>query len=203
MNYIFGSSGFGKEVLWILQQNKMQNIFFVELSEEQERINNIEVISQDYFKTIKGIKNCFLAVGSPAIREKIYEDIKEVPNVTFPNLVDPSVRQNSIYNIYGKGNIICAGSIITTNVFMGDFNHVNLNTTIGHDTSIKNFCTFSPGCNISGCVQIGNQCFFGTNSTVLENLKIIDNSIVGANALITKDLEKSGIYVGIPAKLRS
>jgi len=186
MNYIFGSSGFGKEVLWILRQHGLTDIFFVELSNEKQKVNDIKVITQQDFKKLKGKKNCFLAVGSSSIREKMYKDIKEVLGVKFPNIVDPTVRQYEEYNSYGIGNIICAGAILTTNIEVGNFNHFNLNTTVGHDTIVGDFCTFSPGSNISGCVHVGNKCFFGTNSVILENLKISND-----------------IVIGIPARLRS
>jgi acetyltransferase-like isoleucine patch superfamily enzyme len=50
---------------------------------------------------------------------------------------------------------------------------------------------------------IGNNVSIGTNSTILP-VKIADDIVVGAGAVVTKDLLEPGIYAGNPArKIRS
>jgi len=51
-----------------------------------------------------------------------------------------------------------------------------------------------------GKVRLGRHAIIGTNSTILPKVKIGEGCSVGANSLITKDLEPWGIYVGSPAK---
>lgn len=48
--------------------------------------------------------------------------------------------------------------------------------------------------------KIGNQVSIGTNATILP-VSIADNVVVGAGAVVTKDLLEPGIYVGNPARL--
>lgn len=48
--------------------------------------------------------------------------------------------------------------------------------------------------------KIGNNVSIGTNATILP-VNICDNVVVGAGAVVTKDINKSGIYAGNPAKL--
>jgi acetyltransferase-like isoleucine patch superfamily enzyme len=48
--------------------------------------------------------------------------------------------------------------------------------------------------------KIGNQVSIGTNATILP-VTISDRVVVGAGAVVTKDLLQSGIYVGNPARL--
>jgi len=49
--------------------------------------------------------------------------------------------------------------------------------------------------------QIGNNVSIGTNTTILP-VKICDNVVVGAGAVVTKDITEPGIYVGNPARLQ-
>ena len=206
MNYIFGASGFAKEVLWILIQNEVPKHmikFVVEHEPKEKNINGIEVISEKQFFEAQGVKCCFIAVGSPHLKEKIYNKISSLPSTLFPTLIAPSVKHYKEHNTYGIGNIICDGSIMTTNIKLGNFIHLNLNSTVGHDTEIQDFCTISPGCNISGNVKIGKYSFLGTNSTILEELTICDDAVIGASAVVVKDITEAGTYVGIPAKKRS
>jgi len=46
---------------------------------------------------------------------------------------------------------------------------------------------------------IGNNVSIGSNATILP-VKICDCVVIGAGAVVTKDIEKSGIYMGNPAK---
>ena len=42
--------------------------------------------------------------------------------------------------------------------------------------------------------------FIGYNCTILPNVRIGENVIVGACSVVTKDLEPDGVYAGVPAK---
>jgi acetyltransferase-like isoleucine patch superfamily enzyme len=48
--------------------------------------------------------------------------------------------------------------------------------------------------------KIGNHVSIGTNATILP-VSIVDHVVVGAGAVVTKDILSPGIYVGNPARL--
>jgi len=48
--------------------------------------------------------------------------------------------------------------------------------------------------------SIGNRVSVGTNATILP-VAICDRAVVGAGAVVTKDITEPGIYVGNPARL--
>jgi acetyltransferase-like isoleucine patch superfamily enzyme len=47
---------------------------------------------------------------------------------------------------------------------------------------------------------IGNNVSIGTNATILP-VRIVDNVVIGAGAVVTKDILNAGIYAGNPARL--
>jgi len=49
--------------------------------------------------------------------------------------------------------------------------------------------------------KIGNNVSIGTNATILP-VTICNHVVVGAGAVVTKDITKPGIYVGNPARLQ-
>lgn len=51
-----------------------------------------------------------------------------------------------------------------------------------------------------GCIEIMDNVYIGYNATVMPNVRIGENVIVGAGALGSKDLEPNGVYVGTPAR---
>ncbi|PWW49665.1 CatB-related O-acetyltransferase [Eubacterium limosum] len=47
---------------------------------------------------------------------------------------------------------------------------------------------------------IGSDVWIGDEVTILGGIKVADGSVVGAGAVVTRDTEPYGIYVGVPAK---
>jgi sugar O-acyltransferase (sialic acid O-acetyltransferase NeuD family) len=209
--FIFGASGFAKEVEWLIYEiNKTSKLKFdianFVVSDNDYslgvNVNGIDVISESiYFSEYhkKESHNCIIAVGSPKIREMIFNKIKSDKTI-FPNLIHPSVIYDERFVKFNEGAIICAGSILTTNILIGNFVHVNLDVTIGHDGIINDFSTVSPGVHISGKVTIYSNCFIGTGANILEDLSIVSNATIGSGAVVTKSINEIGTYVGIPAK---
>lgn len=94
---------------------------------------------------------------------------------------------------------------MTNNIDVGAFTLFNLNATVGHDCLIDNFATVSPGACISGNVHIKRSAWIGTGATINQGtpgrkLVIGARSMVGSGAVVVKDCEADGTYVGIPAK---
>ena len=50
------------------------------------------------------------------------------------------------------------------------------------------------------CVEIGNNVFIGSDVVILPGVKIGDNTIVGAGAVVSKDLPSGKIWGGVPAR---
>ena len=211
MNVIFGSAGFAKEVDWFLieanlaQQKHYATDYFVGRDFVGTIINGIPVISDEAF--FEWAQNqteitVYVAVGSPVIRKKIVEQLRRLSNIHFPVFIDPKLdfdkRPGKVS--VEEGSIICPRIHLTTDIHVGKFTHINLGSTIGHDTRIGDFCTISPGCNISGNVILGNDVFIGTNATVVERIHIPDGIIIGAGTVVTKNITEPGTYVGVPAR---
>lgn len=51
-----------------------------------------------------------------------------------------------------------------------------------------------------GATKIGSSVSIGTNATILP-VEICDHVVVGAGAVVTKNISESGIYAGNPARL--
>ena len=51
-----------------------------------------------------------------------------------------------------------------------------------------------------GLVDIGDNTFIGAETTILPNVKIGKNVIIGANSLVSKDIPDNCVYAGNPAR---
>ena len=204
---IFGVGGFGREVLTLVQDiNKAEPTyriigFFDDGHEKGEIVNGYPVLGKmEELNRWETALSVVVSIGNPVIRKKIVGRICN-PNVFFPTLVHPTVLIGSPeYVRIGKGCVICAGNILTTNIDIGEFVIVNLCCTIGHNAVIGNYTALMPACNISGEVTVGEGVFCGTGVKTINQTSIGDYSILGAGAVVAKPVPAHCTAVGVPAK---
>jgi len=148
-----------------------------------------------------------------------------MPNVKKVSVVNVKFGENVTYvdpvNLYG-----CE---IGDDTFIGPFTEVQANVKIGKRCKIQShsfICeqvTFGNDCFVGHGVmfvndkfskggpaqgdrslwlstKIGNHVSIGSNATILP-VSICDNVVIGAGAVVTKDIYNPGIYAGNPAKL--
>ena len=48
-----------------------------------------------------------------------------------------------------------------------------------------------------GCIEVMDNVFIGADTTIMPNVRIGSNVIIGANSLVTKDCEDNSVYAGI------
>lgn len=86
------------------------------------------------------------------------------------------------------------GCVVHEKAIIGTDCHIFQNVTIGS--------RWPNGVCEGEAPQIGNHVFIGAGAVLLGNIKIGDNSIIGANAVVTMDVPECSIAVGIPAVIR-
>ena len=191
---IIGYGGFAKEVYYSLDQFQRIGLkFFVDDLWYDPK--NLDCLPLSEFDPLE--YEVVVAVGNPLDRMSIVSRMPE--NTRYFTHVHPTAQILGDVEI-GEGSIICAGVILTTNIKIGKHAHLNLQTTIGHDTQIGNYLTTAPGAKISGNCTIGNYFYLGTNASVREKITITNNVTVGLNSGVVKDIDSEGTYVGVPAK---
>jgi len=94
---------------------------------------------------------------------------------------------------------------VKSHSFICEFVEIGNNCFIGHGVVFINDL-FSEGRPAGGnkelwrITKISNNVSIGSNATILP-VKIAQGTVVGAGAVVTKDIETKGIYAGNPAKL--
>lgn len=187
---IIGAGGFGREVYHqMVDTNPDWDIEVFD--DHQEGYKKISDIDPNEFEVI-------IAIGDPAVRREIANRLpKNVLFFTFihktAQLIDKTIK-------IGEGSIICANSILTTNISIGKHSVIYIGTTICHDCKIGNFFSSTPCVNVSGNCTIGDEVYIGTNSSVKQKTNITSNVIIGMHSGVTKDILEPGVYAGCPAK---
>ncbi len=199
---IIGAGDFGREVaLLVTQINKAKptwNLvgFYDDNLPKGSRVFKLPVLGG--VGDIKNDPSLVIGISNPQVKKSIFEKLAG-QELDFPSLISPACELGDADNSIGKGCIITAGCILTVNITIGDFVIINLATTIGHDAHIGEFTSIMPHCSISGRAKIGSECYFGTGSSILQNLSIGNGSIIGAGAVVTKSFPAKAKLIGIPA----
>lgn len=188
---LIGAGGYAKEIRAAMQMPDIQ--FFVD-DKYEDLDSNILGLSkfnpEEYMVAV--------AIADPVVRYNIVQSLpKETKYFTF---IDPTAQIHDDNVQVGEGSIICAGTIITTNVKLGKHTHLNLLTTIGHDCKIGDYFTTGPGVQISGNETIGDRVYFGTRSCIKQKLTVCNDVIIGMNAGVVKNITEPGTYVGTPTQ---
>lgn len=205
--YIIGAGGFGREVSWLVERINADTpsweiAGFIDdnpVFHGNEERGYPVLGGCEYFENIMEEVWAVCAIGSAKIRIQVTEKLRTYKNVRFATLIDPSVMISE-ENTVGEGTIICAGSIITVGISIGNHVIVNLDCTVGHDDSIQDFVTLYPSVNVSGNVRIERGAELGTGTQVIQGKKIGRDTIVGAGAVVIRDLPDRCVAVGGPAR---
>lgn len=85
---------------------------------------------------------------------------------------------------------------------IGDHVQIGALNNIGHHVSIGEDTIITQGVCIGGSTRIGSKCFLGMNCTIRQHVEICDGVFIGMGSVVTKSIDKPGVYWGYPATWR-
>jgi sugar O-acyltransferase (sialic acid O-acetyltransferase NeuD family) len=197
---IIGASGHGKVVADIaLKMKKWRTIAFLDDNEDLKESLGLQVIgkSADIIKYVDD-SDVFVAIGNNATREKVMTQL-ESAGAAIPVLVHPNAVTGEQVEL-GAGTVVMAGAVINSCTRIGKGCIINTGATIDHDNLIEDYVHISPGVNTAGTVTVGSKAWLGIGSKISNNVNITSGCIVGAGAVVVKDITEPGTYVGVPAR---
>jgi sugar O-acyltransferase (sialic acid O-acetyltransferase NeuD family) len=205
---IYGAGGFAREVAWLAESAPSQwGALRCFVDDDPARagtaLNGYEVLSLESARARYAGAGVAIAVGSPAARRAVAARAESAGFVP-TTLVHPSCHRSRWIEI-GDGTVICAGSSLTTNIVLGRHVQINLHCTVGHDVVLADFVTLAPGVHVSGYVEIDPGAYLGTGACIINGssadvLRIGADAVVGAGAVVTRDVAPGTTVVGVPAK---
>jgi acetyltransferase-like isoleucine patch superfamily enzyme len=93
-----------------------------------------------------------------------------------------------------------AHSFLGAKAVIGDSCILNTRASVDHESILGNGVHIGPGAVLCGLVQVDDFSFIGAGATVLPRIKIGKNCIIGAGAIVTKDIMDNEIVIGNPAR---
>jgi sugar O-acyltransferase (sialic acid O-acetyltransferase NeuD family) len=205
---IVGAKGFAKEVLQVLHDTNdiIDLVFYDDVNHDAPDLlyGQFPVL-----KTLESAKYYFenkdvrftLGLGNSYLREKLDKKFSELGG-ELTSLISHSALVGDYCVEFDFGVQIMPGTVVTNDVIIKRGALINLNCTIGHDSTIGMYTELSPGVHISGNCNVGDFVVIGTNATVLPKLTIGNNVIIAAGAVVTKDVPDNCMVAGVPAVIK-
>lgn len=158
------------------------------------------------------------------IHNKINENKEAKPNIIGKNC---NIHETAIIGVHGNTYCVCPdgskldlkhmGNVIIednvdiealsivhragmTSTIIGEGSKVCVKCNIGHNCVIGKRTFIAPGVLLGGGTEIGDYCYIWQGVITRSNISICDKVVIGAGSLVMKDITKSGVYFGSPAK---
>lgn len=141
-----------------------------------------------------------LLCGIGTTKRRRFVDEVAAWGLPFATLVHPSARVSRT-SMVGQGSILSVNAIVAAHTTLGRHTIVNRAATIGHHTEIGEYVTIAPGATIAGKCVIEPGCYIAAGAIVIDRVRIGASSIVGAGAVVTKDVPSNVQVVGVPARI--
>ena len=199
---LFGAGGHGKVVLDAALAANRKILFVVDDAPHELKLLGRPVIKSDAkrWTTLKQFR-FVVSVGDNLTRARIFPQLTNrggIPeNVIHPqSLISPFVS-------FGVGNVVFGLVAVNPGTIIGDNCILNTSCSVDHDCVIGNHVHLCPGVHLAGRVTVGEGTMIGTGASVIPGIKIGSWCVIGAGAVVTRDVPVGVIAYGVPARVKS
>jgi sugar O-acyltransferase (sialic acid O-acetyltransferase NeuD family) len=139
-----------------------------------------------------------MGVGSPGIRRRVAEEADDL-GLELMTVVHPLAYVGETSTL-GRGAVIGPYAIVPRENTVGIGALVYYHSVVGHDVTVGDFAYVAPHVSLGGHSTIEDEVFLGLGATVLPTLTVGTRAVVGAGALVTRDVAADATVVGSPAR---
>lgn len=187
-----------------LAMQRYDEIDFLDMKEKGHReIPGYQIYEEekvDLEPFLKEYDAVIVAVGSNDLREFRLNKLIRM-GMPLATVIHPSSVISPSASIAG-GCTVLARAVINPNATVGKGCIINTGAIIEHDCVIEDLVNVCPGVALAGHTVLGKKSFIGIGSTVIDGIKIGKDAVVGAGAVVIRDVPDRVIVVGVPARSR-
>lgn len=198
---IYSAGGYARELKrLVIERYPAEDVILVDDAPEGGAITYEQALSIAKNNTV----HFCIAFANAALRRKKTAQVLKDGFPLFWLFAKTSIVGSNVK--LGAGTIMSDFSMITADARIGDGFHCNIYSYVAHDCVVGDYVTLAPRVSVNGRVVIEDDVYIGTGATILPGKKgapitIGRGAVVGAHALVTKDVPAGAVVVGSPAKI--
>ncbi|MES1172541.1 MAG: acetyltransferase [Bacteroidota bacterium] len=150
---------------------------------------------------LEGRKDVAVAhgVGSNLARERVNRALvsRGVPRT---QVVHPSAVVSRHARL-GDGAVVLALAVLNAGADVGAGAVINTGAIVEHDVHVGDFAHVASNASLAGGARIEELSLLGGGATVLPGKTIGPRSVVGAGAVVTRDIPSDSVATGVPARV--
>lgn len=199
---ILGASGHGKVVADTAESIGWESVVFFDDKWPELEWNGIWPVvgnTQDLLAKLEKFSGVVVAIGNNHVRQQKILDLVKL-NAKLVTLVHPTATVSK-YATIGLGSVIFAGAIVAVDACVGVGAILNTACSVDHDCILGNSVHISPGARLAGGVTVGDLSWIGIGASVKQQIHIEGNAVVGAGAVVVRNVSAGQTVAGVPAVL--
>jgi sugar O-acyltransferase (sialic acid O-acetyltransferase NeuD family) len=200
--YIYGTGGHANSIASLAEDLNLNVDGFISHNNASSSKHLRNVLSlEDVFQKGEQI-NCVIGVGMNFLREKISREMNAIfgDQVVFISLIHPSASVAKSTEI-NNGVIVLPGAHIGPHSKIGDHCLIGANSSLDHDSTMRNFSSLAPGSITGGNVDIGVRSALLIQSSVMHGINIGEDSLLAAASFLKDAVGDFEVWGGTPARI--
>jgi sugar O-acyltransferase (sialic acid O-acetyltransferase NeuD family) len=203
---LWGSGGHGGVVLdAVRQQGIYEPVAFIDdaddVGDPRHRSGLPILYGRQHLPRLRadGVKGMVIALGDEAKRTTLATIVVE-SGFELCTIVHPSAVICGDVRI-GPGTVVFAGAVVQTGSYIGQNVIINTCTSVDHDCRIGDGAQLAPRVALGGRVKLGDISFIGIGASVINHIVIGRNCLIGAGAVVVRDVPHHSVAYGVPARV--
>ncbi|MBR6951293.1 MAG: acetyltransferase [Oscillospiraceae bacterium] len=194
---IIGAGGHGKVIADIVINAGDELLGFLDDDSEKTSLAGFPVLGSIADASRWPDAYFVVAIGEPAVRERIAESM---PWAKWYTAIHSSAIVSNLETTIGEGSMIMAGTIVSPGVTIGRHCILNTGAIVEHNTVLEDYVHVSVAAKTGGEVFIGKSTWVGIGASVNNCISICPDCMLGAGAVVVKNITDPGVYCGVPAR---
>lgn len=134
------------------------------------------------------------------VRRRVHLRLRAETDIEIMALVDPRAVVGHGVQV-GPGALIEAGAIVGPGAVVGEGVIVDVGAVVAHDCRLGPFSHLSPGCHLSGVVNLVENVLVGAGASINSTVTVGRNVIITPGAAVMNDVPDDVVVGGVPAKI--
>jgi sugar O-acyltransferase (sialic acid O-acetyltransferase NeuD family) len=140
-----------------------------------------------------------VALGNPVARLALAKRVTD-SGLSLLNAVHPTAAIASTASL-GRGNFVGIGAVVCAGARVGDNCVLNNGSMLEHDSILADGVQLAPRSVVAARDTIDRGAFVCVGATILSRLRVGAYSVVGAGALVNRDVPAGVFVAGAPARM--